>query len=56
LQNVAETSAVIVPKAQISPDQSWEKIDEDVIRSNLIYFYPEKDEFTQLQRTEQACG
>ena len=42
LQNVADTSAVIVPKAQISPDQSWEKIDEDVISSNLIYFYPEK--------------
>ena len=42
LQNVAETSEVIVPKTQISPDQSWEKIDEDVIRSNLIYFYPEK--------------
>lgn len=26
LQSVAETSVVIVPKAQISPDQSWEKI------------------------------
>lgn len=42
LQSVTETSVVIVPKAEISPDQSWEKIDSDVLRSNLIYFYPEK--------------
>ncbi|RLL35431.1 hypothetical protein D9K80_08195 [Acinetobacter cumulans] len=42
LQNITETPTVIVPKAQISPDQSWDKIDSDVRRSNLIYFYPEK--------------
>lgn len=46
---VPEQSPVIVPQAQVSPDQSWDLIESTVTRSNAMLFYPEMDKTLHFQ-------